>query len=115
MFEQGSFEQAYRRNRNTATADVIEADMVADAIRSFMREREEWSGTASELRDMLEDVVGEKQAKSKTWPDTPRALRARLQRAQAPLRKIGIVLTFDRSSRKHAIGIRTEADPNQTM
>ena len=115
MFEQGSFEQAYRRNRNTATADVIEADMVADAIRSFMREREEWSGTASELRDMLEDVVGEKHAKSKTWPDTPRALRSRLQRAQAPLRKIGIVLTFDRSSRKHAIGIRTEADPNQTM
>ena len=71
MFEQGSFEQAYRRNRNAATADVIEADMVADAVRSFMREREEWSGTASELRDMLEDVVGEKQAKSKTWPRYP--------------------------------------------
>src|SRR5262249_62020993 len=95
--------------RNAAAADVIEADMVAGAIRTFMRTCEEWSGTASELGERLEGVVGERQAKSKAWPDSPRALRSRLQRAQAPLRKIGIVLTFDRASRKHAIRIRNEA------
>jgi Bifunctional DNA primase/polymerase, N-terminal/Primase C terminal 2 (PriCT-2) len=113
MFEPGSFEDAYRHNRKAAAADVIEADMVADAVRTFMREREECSGTAAELGDALEHEVSEKHAKSKAWPDNPRALRARLQRAQAPLRKIGIVLTFDRASRKHAIGIRTVADPTQ--
>ena len=115
MFEPGSFEDAYRRNRKAAVTDVIEADMVAGAVRTFMRTCEEWSGSAAELGEMLEDVVGEKQAKSKAWPDSPRALRARLQRAQAPLRKIGIVLTFDRASRRRAIRIRKEADPNQTM
>jgi len=82
-----------------------------------MRTGEEWSGTAAELAERLEDVVGERQAKSKTWPDSPRALRSRLQRAQAPLRKIGIVVTFDGASRKYAIRIRTEANPgaNQTI
>jgi hypothetical protein len=108
MFEPDSFEDAYRRSRKAAVVDVIEADMVAAAVRTFMRKHEEWSGTAAELGEKLEGVVGERQAKSKTWPDSPRALRARLQRAQAPLRKIGIVLTFDRASRKQAIRIRTD-------
>jgi Bifunctional DNA primase/polymerase, N-terminal/Primase C terminal 2 (PriCT-2) len=112
MFESGAFEDAYRQNRNGAVADVIEADIVAGAVRSFMSRREggEWSGTAAQLGDELGEVVGETQAKSKTWPDSPRALRARLQRAQAPLRKVGIALTFDRTDRKHAIRIRNEAE-----
>jgi hypothetical protein len=110
IFARGSFEEAYRCNRNAAVADVIEADTVAAAIRTFMRTPDEWSGTAAELGEKLEVVVGDRQAKSKTWPDSPRALRARLQRAQAPLRKIGIVLTFDRTNRKHAIRI-TNANP----
>lgn len=111
MFAPGSFEEAYRGNREAAVGDVIEADMVADAIRTFMREYEEWSGAAAELGDALERVVGERHAKSKAWPDNPRALRARLQRAQAPLRKVGIVLTFDRTSRKHAIRVTNKANP----
>jgi bifunctional DNA primase/polymerase-like protein/primase-like protein len=110
MFKPGSFEEAYQRNRKAAIADVIDADMVAGAIRTFMCKHEEWSGTAAELGERLEELVGERQAKSKAWPDSPRALRARLQRTQAPLRKIGIVLTFDRASRKHAIRIRHEAN-----
>jgi hypothetical protein len=110
MFAPGSFEEAYRRNRKAAVVDVIEADMVANAVRTFMRTKEEWSGTAAALGEALEHVVGEKHAKSKAWPDNPRGLRARLQRAQAPLRKIGIVVMFDPTSRKHAIRI-TNANP----
>ena len=109
MFVPGSFEEAYGRNRKAAVADVIEADMVAAAIRTFMRTRDEWSGPAAELGEKLEGVVGDRQAKSKAWPDNPRALRARLQRAQAPLRKIGIVVSFDPTSRKHAIRITNSA------
>jgi len=109
MFVPGSFEEAYGRNRKAAVADVIEADMVASAVRTFMLTKEDWSGTAAALADALEDVVGEKHANSKAWPDSPRGLRARLQRAQAPLRKIGIVVSFDPTSRKHAIRITNSA------
>jgi hypothetical protein len=111
MFKPGDFEEAYRRNRKAAVADVIEDDMVAGAVQSWIATHEEWSGTAADLGQRLAEEAGEKQANSKTWPDNPRALRARLQRVQAPLRKVGIDLTFDRKDRKHAIRIRKEAKP----
>ena len=38
--------------------------------------------------------AGERVAKSKTWPDSPRALSGRLRRAATFLRKVGIVIDF---------------------
>jgi hypothetical protein len=109
----GEFIDAYRRNRRAATAALIDDDLVADAVRTFMRQREsnkhlpeadrwQWSGKATELHDVLSSVIGDKQVKSKDWPTTPRGLRSCLQRAQAPLRKIGIEITFVSSSHKRA-------------
>jgi hypothetical protein len=63
-------------------------------------DRWQWAGKATELYDELTGVIGGKQAKSKDWPATPRGLRSCLQRAQAPLRKIGIEINFASSSRK---------------
>jgi hypothetical protein len=105
MFETGAFTDAYRRNRRAAVADVIDADPVADAVRRFMSTRSEWTGRAAALAEALEKLVGEKVAKSKAWPDNPRALRARLQRVQSPLRKIGAVITFVPGGRRNIIRI----------
>src|SRR4051812_14950565 len=58
-----------------------------------------WTGTASDLLGALAEVVGERVAKSKTWPDAPRALAGRLRRAATFLRKIGIEIGFDREGR----------------
>jgi hypothetical protein len=53
-----------------------------------------WTGIASELLGALAEVVDERIAKSKTWPDSPRALSGRLRRAATFLRKIGIDIAF---------------------
>ena len=45
------------------------------------------------------EVVGERVAKAKTWPDSPRALAGRLRRAATFLRKIGIEIGFGREGR----------------
>ena len=58
-----------------------------------------WTGTASDLLGALAEVVGERVAKSKTWPDGPRALAGRLRRAATFLRKIGIEISFGREGR----------------
>jgi len=58
-----------------------------------------WTGTASDLLGALAEVVGERVAKSKTWPDGPRALAGRLRRAATFLRKIGIEIGFGREGR----------------
>jgi hypothetical protein len=95
----GTFWSAYCGNRDEAVEGVIDADPVAAAVRTLMATRTEWTGKASDLLGALGDVVGERGAKAKTWPDSPRALSGRLRRAATFLRKVGIGISFGREGR----------------
>jgi hypothetical protein len=95
----GTFWSAYCSNRDAAVEGVIEADSVATAVRALMSGRTEWTGTASSLLVALGEAVDEPIAKSKTWPDNPRALSGRLRRAATFLRKVGIEVAFNKEGR----------------
>jgi hypothetical protein len=73
LWPAGTFWSAYCGNRDEAVEGVIDADPIAAAVRAVMATRTEWTGTASDLLGALAEVVGERVAKSKTWPDGPRA------------------------------------------
>ena len=90
----GTFWSAYCGNRDEAVEGVIDGDPIATAVRAVMATRTVWTGTASDLLGALAEVVDERVAKSKTWPDGPRALAGRLRRAATFLRKIGIEIGF---------------------
>ena len=105
----GTFWAAYCGNRDEAVEGVIDADPVAAAVRAVMLERTEWTGTASDLLGALGEAAGERIAKSKTWPDSPRALSGRLRRAATFLRKIGIEVSFEREGRARTRVIRITA------
>jgi hypothetical protein len=77
-----------------------------------MATRTEWTGTASDLLGALAEAAGERVSKSKTWPDSPRALAGRLRRAAPFLRKIGIEISFGREgrARTRTITIVSETD-----
>jgi hypothetical protein len=110
----GTFWAAYCGNRDEAVEGVIDADPIAAAVRAVMLERTEWTGTASDLLGALGEATGERIAKSKTWPDSPRALSGRLRRAATFLRKIGIKVSFEREGRARTRVIRitaTSSDP----
>jgi hypothetical protein len=109
LWSAGTFWAAYRRNRDEAVEGVIDADPIATGVRAVMATRTVWTGTASDLLGALAEVVGERVAKSKTWPDGPRALAGRLRRAATFLRKIGIEIGFGREGRARArtINIKT--------
>jgi hypothetical protein len=94
-----TFWLAYCGNRDEAVEGVIDADPVAAAVRALMAPRTVWTGNASNLLDALGEAVGERAAKSKTWPDSPRALSGRLRRAATFLRKVGIEVGFGREGR----------------
>ncbi len=114
LWPAGTFWAAYCGNRDEAVEGVIEADPIAAAVRALMAARTEWTGTASELLGALAEQAGERVAKAKTWPDSPRALAGRLRRAATFLRKIGIEIGFDREGRARTRVIRitaTSADP----
>jgi len=102
----GTFGAAYCGNRDEAVEGVIDADPIAAAVRALMATRTEWTGTASELLGALAEMAGDRIAKSKTWPDSPRALAGRLRRAATFLRKIGIEIGFGREGRARTRIIR---------
>ena len=106
LWPAGTFWSAYCGNRDEAVEGVIDADPVAAAVRAVMTERTEWTGTASDLLGALAEAAGERIAKSKTWPDSPRALSGRLRRAATFLRKIGIEIAFEREGRARTRIIR---------
>jgi hypothetical protein len=99
LWPKGTFWSAYCGNRDEAVEEVIDADPIAAALRALMVTRTEWTGTASELLGALVEMAGERVAKSKIWPDSPRALAGRLRRTATFLRKIGIEIGFDREGR----------------
>jgi hypothetical protein len=88
--------------------DTIEGDLVADAVRCFMREEpwnydfqgkkknstEHWQGTAAQLLDGIETRVDLKTKLLPEWPKNPRALGARLRRIKKGMSKVGIEVTM---------------------
>jgi hypothetical protein len=104
LWEAGAFAEAYQGNRDS----VIDADPVADAVRSLMRARTAWTGNAQSLLGALNLEVGELAARSKTWPKMPNALAGRLRRAVTFLRKVGIDVTFDREGKERTRTIQID-------
>lgn len=106
LWPSGTFWSAYSGNRDEAVDGVIDADPIAAAVRALMQAQTEWTGTASDLLGALAEMAGERVAKSKTWPDAPRALAGRLRRAATFLRKVGIEIGFEREGRARTRMIR---------
>ena len=96
LWPAGTFWAAYRRNLDEAAETVLEDDPVAGAVRTLMATRTEWSGIASSLLRALEEIVGERAARSKTWPASARSLGGQLRRVAPGLRKIGVKVAFER-------------------
>ena len=115
LWPAGTFWSAYCGNRDEAVEGVIDADPVAAAVRTLLATRTEWMGKASDLLGALDDVVGERGAKAKTWPDSPRALSGRLRRVATFLRKVGIEISFGREgrARTRTITITTRSAPER--
>jgi hypothetical protein len=112
LWPAGTFWSAYCGNRDEAVEGVIDADPIAAAVRAVMATRTEWTGTASDLLGALAELAGERVARSKTWPDSPRSLAGRLRRAANFLRKIGIEISFAREGRARTRTIHIATTPS---
>ena len=89
-WEDGTFMKAYAGNIDEAVETVLDANLVATAVRTLMANQTEWTGTATDLLDLLGRVAGEKATRAKTWPADATRLGGKLRRAATFLRKVGI-------------------------
>jgi hypothetical protein len=98
LWSPGTFRMAYDANRRRAVEDVVDADPVADAVRTIMAKQTRWVGTAT---DLMASVAAGQQFNGRVadWPKNPRALAGRLRRSQTFLRTLGVEITFQREGR----------------
>src|SRR5262249_4874279 len=114
FWEAGTFMKAYAGNIDEAVETVLNANLIATAVRTFMATQTTWTGTATDLLDLLGRIVGEKAAKSKTWPDDATRLSGKLRRAATFLRKVGIEISLgERVARTRSITITSFSKPQQ--
>ena len=93
LWEPGYFAKAYSSNRAGATASVVEEDLVADAIATFMANRRQWNGGTKQLLTELNSGADEEIRANKHWPKAPQALSRRMNRMAGMLRNIGIIIS----------------------
>jgi hypothetical protein len=103
-YPDGEFIRAYEANIKTQIEEIIETDQIAGVLVQWFNESwatPEWSGTASELLNMLEEFAETLKIKtnSKYWPKSPSSLSRRLNEVATPLNDIGIDIEFVRSQR----------------
>jgi hypothetical protein len=95
LWEPGFFAKAYDLNRAGATASVVEEDLIANAIASFMANRQEWIGETERLLRKLNFEADEEIKANKYWPKAPNVLSRRMNRMAGMLRKIGIIISSE--------------------
>lgn len=72
------------------TESVIEADPFADAIRAFVQDKREWTGTAGALLELVTPTDNV----AKNWPRTATVAGGKLRRNAPALRQQGIEIEF---------------------
>lgn len=98
--ETGEFIDAYTDNREGANGIVLESSPVAAAVFKLTATLNEWSGTATDLLEKLDQLVSETIRQQVSWPKKPRTLSNILRRLTPTLREAGITISFDRDKGK---------------
>lgn len=96
---------AYRAQWGRIAADVVNADAVADAIRTFSAATGDWTGTAG---DLLHEITPE--SPPKDWPKNPTAFAGILRRTSPALAAVGVEVVLPKpTDRTRRYGLRHTA------
>ncbi len=108
--------EAYTANRQDANALTLDAAPLADALLEFVSTN--WSGTATDLLESLDDCIDENRRKTliraKAWPTTPQSMSAHLRRLAPNLRAAGLVVDFAQVGHERRRVINLERIRNQS-
>jgi hypothetical protein len=109
----GAFMAAYAANIVEGVEAVLEADLIATVLRKYMETLNRFVGTASDLLKALNGTLTEKEQKAKGWPKRANTLAKALRRFATPLRKVGIVVEFERAGKKGNRKITITREPDK--
>lgn len=99
-WERGTFLPAYQGNRASANDLALESSPVARPVLDILEESAGWSGTASELLQLLEAKVADQVKRQNGWPKNARSLSGQIKRLSPNLRAAGWDTEFVRQSNR---------------
>lgn len=100
-WERGAFLPLYLAHRQDAAGTVLESSPVAQALLRFLRPRQSWRGTASNLLEMLKAEATEAEQRSKAWPSAPNALSNKLRQLAPALRTVAVLVSWTTTRDHH--------------
>lgn len=95
---EGSFLQAYARNRQHSQAAALDGNPLAEAILALLAAHGPWQGTATDLLRALRQTAPALTADPDSFPRYPNKLTSALRRVQPLLRGRGVTVTQERES-----------------
>ncbi len=105
MGNKGAFIDSHADNQLNLSRNSIESSPVGNAIFTLMQTRDEWHGTPTELFNNVADIAGDRQSRSRSFPQSHKGLFNVIKRLKKPFRDIGILIerVDKRLARKYII------------
>ncbi len=100
---EGAFINAHKLNQQSAIESSIEASPVGTAVKELMTNEKKWTGTPTELFSRLEQIAGDKVARSKAWPQSTKGLSNIIKRLMPSFRKTGINIAKNNTNNREYI------------
>ena len=86
------------RHTSRQTEEVLAADTVATAIFEFIKKKESWTGTATELLELLNQSAPKPRPHG--WPTQPNLLTRKMNTVRTTLNQAGVSFVTERRGRK---------------
>lgn len=107
----GGFIEAFEESRTRGTGLALEASPIYEPVLSLI-ESDDWSGTATDLLELLTERVDPSLTRRRAWPGSAQALSSAVRRIAPELRSAGVEIEHMREAggRRRLIEIRRAAD-----
>ncbi len=89
----GTFLAAYDDNRSESNELALESSVIWKPLSELLAERNEWHGTAGDLKKTLEESLGNNVPKD--WPKSARGIGGAVRRIAPNMRALEWLVTFD--------------------
>jgi 5S rRNA maturation endonuclease (ribonuclease M5) len=106
---QGAFLEAYAANRESGDRMSVEGNPVGLAILKLVQDDVRWSGTMTELKTTLRNRYPLLTDDPYSFPRQENKLSAAIRRIIPPLRRMGVVISFDRRGHSGERTLRVES------
>ncbi|MFT6435106.1 MAG: hypothetical protein ACJAVI_003157 [Candidatus Azotimanducaceae bacterium] len=96
----GNYQSLYSAALHEAQLDTLLTNSLASAVLQFMQHTDQWSGTPTELLELLEHQVSQSTRYDRDWPRSPISLSKRLNSLKASLNGQKIDVNFHRGKER---------------